>query len=210
MTIGPGEVLDDRGEPVNNPANGRYPWRVAPYLSYKMLGSVLVNEQTKLAELKDRGSYVYLTSAHPSFGINATFVGGNYRTGLIPSRRMVERYGQFAVTRLGQASKSQMIIVFASARSDGSGADGGDPSAQPGFHLLTPPATIGRHWSATYEEKAPAAEFGHVHPRYDGRAVCAMLDGHVELLDAAQLQDMRHWSDQAAEADEPDWRLTPQ
>ena len=36
-----------------------------------------------------------------------------------------------------------------------------------------------------------------------------MLGGNVELLDQKQLQDMRYWSVQAAEADNPDFILKP-
>jgi hypothetical protein len=36
-----------------------------------------------------------------------------------------------------------------------------------------------------------------------------MLGGNVELLDEKQLQDMRYWNVQAADADEPDYLVKP-
>jgi hypothetical protein len=44
--------------------------------------------------------------------------------------------------------------------------------------------------------------------RYDKHAVAAMLDGHAELLDEDGIQDMRHWSNQAAEQNDPHFKLT--
>ena len=39
------------------------------------------------------------------------------------------------------------------------------------------------------------------------QAVAVMLDGHVEMLDETQLRDMRRWSNQAAELDNPNFML---
>ena len=39
--------------------------------------------------------------------------------------------------------------------------------------------------------------------RFNGKAVSACLDGHVELLGPEEMQDMRRWSNLAALADDP-------
>jgi prepilin-type N-terminal cleavage/methylation domain-containing protein len=204
-------AADDRGHAVPNPACGRYPWRLAPYLEYRLKGTLLVNEQEAIASIQDHEDFVYRASAYPSFGINATYVGGNERTGLMPSPATLRRFGNFVTTRLTQVSTPGKLLVFASARSkepirSGQREEGDD---QAGFHLLTPPRTSKVEWHGPYDEDAPAHTFGFLHLRHKGRAVCAFLGGNVELLDGAQLQDMRYWSAQAAENDDPDFRLKP-
>jgi prepilin-type N-terminal cleavage/methylation domain-containing protein len=209
-------ATDEKGNPVMNPASGRYPWRLAPYFRYQMRGVLLTNEQEKLATIQNHDDFVYRASLFPSFGINATYVGGNERSGLIPTAATIRFYGSFVATRMNQVTQPAKLIVFASARytGDDSGASGtgsGDTSfpEQPGFHLLTPPRTTKIEWSGTWDRKMPAEKFGSLDLRYSDRAVCVMLAGNVEMLDQKELQDMRHWSVQAAETDNPDFILKP-
>jgi prepilin-type N-terminal cleavage/methylation domain-containing protein/prepilin-type processing-associated H-X9-DG protein len=198
----PGEVFDDQGKPVEFPASGRYPWRLAKYLGNRVRGTLIVNQQAKLAENRSHGDYVYLVSFTPTFGMNATYVGGNYRISLAPTQTALSRFGPFVVTRLAQAVKPQKLILFCSARYNAS------KTMLYGHSIVEAPATTSRTWSAKYRESDPAESFGYVHPRYDEKAVVVMLDGHVEMLDTEQLQDMRYWSNQAAELDRPDFVLT--
>jgi prepilin-type N-terminal cleavage/methylation domain-containing protein/prepilin-type processing-associated H-X9-DG protein len=198
----PGEVFDDQGRPVDYPASGRYPWRLARYLGNRVKGTLIVNQQAKLAENKNHAEYVYLVSFTPTFGMNATYVGGNYRISLAPTETALRRFGPFVVTRLTQAVKPQKLILFCSARFNAS------KTMHYGHSIVEAPATTARTWTAKYRESDPAETFGYVHPRYDGKAVVVMLDGHVEMLDSDQLQDMRYWSNQAAELDHPDFVLT--
>lgn len=197
-------VVDDTGREVTNPANGRYPWRLAKYLPGPVKGTLIINEQEKLTEEKDHNFYVYLVSFAPTFGINATYLGGDFRSSLAPTTGALSRYGLFCITRLSQAIKPQKLIVFTSAHfSDGTGGN-----QYHGHHLITPPNTTMRRWSAQYNEDDLAESHGFVHLRYGGRAVTVMLDGHVELLDYEQLKDMRRWSNQAAELDAPDFTIS--
>lgn len=202
-TILPGYKTDPsavnvRGQNVGFPANARYVFRLAPYLNYELKGSLFVNDQKKVQD-------DYEMSMAPSFGINLTFVGGDYGGGsdLYPSEANFSTYGKFVVTNLNEIHSPTKLIVFASARiTDGA-------RSQEGYNAIKSPRLRSERWSKNYEEDAPYYEFGAVHPRFDGRAVCAMADGHVELLGANDLRDMRRWSNQAAMTNDPDWNLQP-
>ncbi len=199
-TTTPGPLSDDRGNPVGYPASGRYGWRVAKYLRGPVKGTLVVNKQARLTEKRNHEYFVYVVSLLPTFGMNATFIGGN-ETGVFAPASASARFGQFCVTQLTQVARASTLIVFCSARFRG------EDREHHGFHLVEPPYTTARKWAAQYSADDPPESFGNVHLRYDGKAVAAMLDGHVELLDEAQLQDMRHWSNQAAEADDPHYTL---
>lgn len=71
---------------------------------------------------------------------------------------------------------------------------------------VTPPYLTTRKWSENWTASLAPNQWGFVAPRYDGRAVTAMMDGHVQTMDQAGLQDMRHW---ANTADRPDFILKP-
>ena len=197
------DVRDDAGHEVSYPASGRYPWRLAKYLPGPVRGTLLVNKQEKLVEKRDQSFYSYLVSFAPSFGMNSIYVGGNYRTSLAPTSATFTRFGKFCATRLGDVTKPQRLIVFCSAHFNSNGDDDFE-----GHHIVEPPNTTVPMWSGVYEEKGSAADHGYVHLRYGGRAVVAMLDGHVELLDFEQLKDMRRWSIQAAEFDAPGFAIS--
>ena len=192
-------VVNGRGQPLHFPANARYVFRLAPYLDYALKGSLLVNKQARLTD-------DYAISTMPSFGINLTFVGGDFGSGsdLQPTEQNLSAYGKFVVTRLPEIHSPGKLIVFASARFS-------DPAVgmREGYNAVKSPRWQGSRWPATYDERRPYYEFGNVHPRFSGRAVCAMADGHVELLSYEQLLDMRRWSNQAAEANDPEWSLQP-
>lgn len=194
---------DDKGNEIAFPENARYPWRLAPYLQYKMAGVMLVNGQEKILA---QSNYVYLVSVWPSLGLNATFVGGDHSGGsdLAPSPEVESVFGQVYITRLVQAVAPGRLIVFASARNASSGE-----TASGNFQIKSPYFRNHR-WPAAFSENDPASSYGFVHPRWGGRAVAAMLDGHVELLGNDELQDMRHWSNQAAETNNPKWTLVRQ
>lgn len=192
-------AVNARGQKLGFPANARYVFRLAPYLDYQLKGSLLVNDQKKIVD-------DYEISMAPSFGINLTFVGGDYGGGsdLVPSEANFATYGKFAVSRLGEIHAPAKLIVFASARiTDSRGR------VQEGYNAIKSPRLTGERWGETYRESAPYYEFGGVHPRFGGRAVCAMADGHIALLSIDELRDMRRWSNLAAIADDPNWTLQP-
>lgn len=190
-------AVNAKGKILSFPANARYVFRLAPYLDFQIKGTLLVNDQIRIQD-------DYEMSMAPSLGINLTFVGGDYGGGsdLVPSDANFATYGKFAVTNLNEIHAPSKLLVFASARITDS-----QNRIQEGYNAIKSPRLTSNRWLGTYEEKRPYYDFGAVHPRFQNRAVCAMADGHVEMLGIEDLRDMRRWSNQAAMADDPDWLI---
>lgn len=196
-------AVDAYGKEVHSPVNLRYPWRIAPYLQYDLRilwGSDSDDMVNKAAKGAPEG-YHYAVSVSPALGANAAYVGGDYQS-LPPNReRNIQAYGQYCVTRMGHATRPGSLIVFASA---GSNYEGERLS---GYFKVEAPYFTSRKWISSEKPSKLPEENGFVDFRWGDKAVAAMLDGHVELLDFAQMQDMRRWCNLAAEADDPDWKL---
>ena len=205
-TIGHPPAKDQAGNPLGGYLAKRWPYRLAPYFNYEYPGVAVVNES--LADYRKQTTPVmaeYIASVQPSFGLNTTFVGGNYTFHHgEPQVSDSEAYGSFCVTRLGQAVKPGMLIVFVSARFKPTA--GSTPGAQGNYYVLSPRLS-GERWSANFDPNATSDKFGHVHPRWNKRAVAVNLDGSASLLGEAELKDMRRWSNLAAERDDPNWSL---
>ncbi len=187
------QAVDASGSSIHFPANARYPWRLAPYLDYDMR-AILFNGNERA--LVDKVDFHYAASVSPNLGMNVVYVGGHYGSGspLVPNESSTSRYGNFCVTRLDQASKPAKLIVFASARRS---------KTEVGYFEITPPNFTGISWGGKWNPEAPAAAYGYIDMRYGRKAVAAMLDGHIQMLDEDEIQDMRRWSNQAAEQDNP-------
>ena len=196
-------AFDDMGFELKNPVNQRYPWRIAPYIQYdvRLLWGNNVDDRLSNLSKGPRDDYVYGVSVQPALGINAAFVGGDYSTLPPNHERALQKYGQFCVTRLTQAAKPQDLIVFASA---GASYDG---KRLTGYFKIQAPNFTARNWESGYASSSTPDQFGNVDFRWGGKAVAAMLDGHAELLDFKQMNDMRRWSNQAATALNPAWQL---
>ncbi len=188
-----------KGQTLSFPTNARYVFRLAPYLGYELRGRLLCNKQAGLTS-------DYEISMAPSFGINLTFVGGDYGSGSdkVPNDTNFATYGKFVVTKMSEIHSPSKLLVFASAR-----ITDATLGSQEGYNAIKSPYFDSRRWIGTYDEKGPYYNFGAVHPRFDDRAVCAMADGHIEFLTIDQLMDMRRWSNQAAQADDPNWTMRP-
>ncbi|HMO64991.1 MAG TPA: prepilin-type N-terminal cleavage/methylation domain-containing protein [Verrucomicrobiota bacterium] len=194
------EARDLAGNPVGHPINARYPWRLAPYLAHNF-DVLYANENRPLLEsfrrMDSPSLAVYAASVFPSLGINSVFVGGD-DVELPPEPRAFERFGAFCVLRTGDVERPAELLVFNSARGPFEGR------VVNGFYLVKPPYLMARRWAVEFNPADGPEAWGHVHPRFDGRSVAAMADGHAQSLDRTQLQDMRRWANQA---DRPDWTL---
>lgn len=202
-----GYVFDDQGTPINAPEGQRYPWRLAPYLNFDFRG--MYKDDKLLYELRDRRiMYTYMVSLYPSLGLNAEFVGGSDFNRLGFNRRILGNYEKFCVRRLDDPHRTNKLIVFASGRAD-SRTLNAEFTKPAGHYNIDPPyllAQQGRRWEERYDPDTdlPGDNSGFVALRHQGKGVAAMIDGHVEMLDWDQFNDMRRWSDFA---NEPDWTI---
>jgi len=187
-------VLNARGRPVTmRQARSRYPWRLAPYFGHDLENALLVG-RNKSQMIEEFGSmaqpgssmYDYMVSTFPALGINRHFVGGTAGA-QDPNAEVVRT--------LAQADRN--IIVFAS----------GGSSSIDGYEYVNGPGTPGWQWhAAPWKDGADPGDYGHVHPRHNGKAVAAFLDGSVRMLTLDELRDMRLWSRNAALQNNPDYR----
>lgn len=181
---GPGAVKDGQGKDIEKAlARSRYAWRIAPYIGYDTDRVLLVNN-TKAAPKKD-SDYHYLVSIYTSLGMNTTFVGGDWSVDPLVSAldRRANRDGLFYLSNVNQAASPRQMIVFASAFTEERGFVPGNSRVFP------PPMRAGKASRIDY--------------RYNGKAIVACLDGHVEMLDESQMKDMRRWSNRAARENNP-------
>jgi len=208
MVNGPVVVRDNQGERLTDEVAMRYPWRMYPYMGESFRG--LYEQEKVLADLLEQEAtyssaginYQYAVSLFPSLGINASFFGGNDRRVQFDND-YDSRTGRVVLRRIEDAIRPSEILSYVSARS--SAMNSLPIQGQPqGFFRVEPPifqAARGRVWGAAYDARAnPAANSGYVSLRHGGKAVGAYVDGHANLLDWAELGDMRRWSDAANSA----------
>ena len=194
-------AVDDRGQPLFFPENARYPWRMVPYLASSMSVIYSGENRAKLQALQSQNhdDYIYAVSVFPSLGINSYFIGGNETE--FPMATANARFGGgTVVTKMNQVARPADLMTFMSARSAVSGNN-----AQ-GYYQVTPPYLKTRQWAADYSAGLTPNQWGFAAPRYGNRAVAALLDGHVQNFNLAEMRDMRHWCNRA---DRPDWILAP-
>jgi prepilin-type N-terminal cleavage/methylation domain-containing protein len=198
------QAFDNKGNELSSPIRNRYPWRLAPALANNFR-TIYVNESRKFlqeAEGMSHADFVYRASLYPSLGYNSVFLGGD-EVKFNPSLAATTFGTDWLVTRTTQIHEPSSMIAFASARSRPNGRN------ENGYYVVWPPNIKSRQWSATYSEADAPERFGYVHPRWSGRAVTAMTDGHAEALSMNALQDMRRWSNEAARRNESNWVVQP-
>ena len=192
-----GVASDNRGQNFSEGSSqaDRWPWRLAPYLNYQLEGAVLVNERASALDPQNP-NHSYLISASPSMGMNSYFVGGHENGQPAYSYTT----NGICVTRLSQAVKPSMLIVFSSAW----GLDPSRGKNVDGYYYVTAPNSSPR-WPSQWSSKGSARTYGQVRMNYGGKAVTAQLDGSVSLLGYEEIKDMRRWANPAAAQDNPNW-----
>ncbi len=193
-----GEASDSHGNSFQAGSSqaSRWPWRLAPYLNYQLEGAVLVNERANALNPNDPNQS-YLVSASPSLGMNSYFVGG-HENGQ-PAYSYVGN--GICLTRLAQAVKPSLLIVFSSAR----GVDPMRGKNVDGYYYVTSPQSSPR-WPSVWNANGSAKAYGQVRLAYTEKAVSAQLDGSVSLLNFSEMRDMRRWANEAARQDNPNWK----
>lgn len=187
------------GTEVSATEVSRYPYRLAPYFSYKFEGVTLVNKNKY--QIKTDGVFpnaIYGYSLCPAMGMNFTKVGGDRQLGGFQNTEDL-------VTREGQAPGS--VVIFASAA-----YKVGDTKID-GYMSIYPP--YGKEGGSTnwggsatsWNKNSAPASYGNIDARYNGKAVCAFMDGSVKTLSIKELNDMRLWSRNAIEEDNSQYVL---
>jgi len=197
-------AYDDQSQELGPPIRNRYPWRIAPTLG-RNFRAIYVNDSRRFleaAEAMSHEDYVYRASLYPSLGYNSVFLGVD-ELKFNPTLAATAYGTSWLVSRTAQIVRPSGLLAFASSRSRPNERE------EPGYFVVWPPYLKTRQWAESFAESLSPEKFGYVHPRWRGRAVTAMTDGHAETLNTAQLQDMRHWSNEAARHDAPDWTLQP-
>jgi hypothetical protein len=188
----------------------RYTWRLAPYLGYAREALVvdkrLNQEFSQLPDRPDtRDGFQWAFAMSPSFGLNSTWVGGDYRRGGFyqPS---IARWGKFYVTRIDEPKFPDRLLVFATSR--GYHPISGD-TVIPGRHRIEGPWRASRDlntittwspWGAPagpFDKSREPSDYGHLDFRHGDHALIAAFDAHVEGLTLDQLRDMRRWANGA-------------
>jgi prepilin-type N-terminal cleavage/methylation domain-containing protein len=194
-------AVDSQNQPLFFPENARYPWRIVPYLSgsMKLIYSGVNRALLDNLQANNSSDYDYSVSLFPSLGMNSYFIGGNQTE--FPAAAANTKFGDGTVlVKMLQATHPCDLMVFISAHSAVTGNN-----AQ-GYYEVTPPYTTSRQWSANYTASLIPQQWGYVAPRFNNHSAAALLDGHAEIFNLQQMQDMRHWCNRA---DQANWTLTP-
>jgi prepilin-type processing-associated H-X9-DG protein len=138
-----------------------------------MFGSVLVNESKSFIQSQGGLSQTYLVSVIPSLGMN-NYLGGNDYSGPSPVSVNV------AINAL-QVPKPARMIVFCTSKSEAVG------KKYRGFYYVMPPV------NPNYNDDGTSKNYGYISARYNGNAVAAFLDGHVETLRFSDLTNKTYW-----------------
>jgi len=187
-------VYDIYGDPITVPAvANRYVFRLLPYTDSVDL-MYPGPSQAHYQEILERGN-VYDLSLFPSFGINHEYLGGDYTH----PRYNPDNGSRVALTHVAQCINPSEQIVFISTFYTGSGRS--DAAPYIGQVNAYAPKGLRSTWSSYDEEYS--SNTGNVHLRYNGEAVVAHLDGSVAMLGEEELKDMRRWSNQARDTNNP-------
>jgi len=198
---------DEAGNDLGFPINARYPWRLAPYLDYNFDGLYHDSEVIDAFESSvPRDVFNYIVSLYPSLGLNTVFVGGHEGSwgGFNPEFQRV--FGRIYVDAIARPRHPSKLITFASARGPNESGTGFRAPVIDGWFWLKPPRFNGRQWSESWAEAEDPVDFGYVSLRHSNEAAIGFFDGHTGTFGEGEMQDMRHWSNQATTFD---WDIEP-
>ncbi len=204
-------VFDASGERITGPEARRWPWRLAPYLDYNFRGMYMSDDLLTALRTDTSGpSHTYFVSLFPSLGLNAEFLGGG-EFAFNPAFRAI--YGRFHIERLDQAQRPDMLVTFATAKTQDYWYTNWDSKEKFGWYEVLAPQfpapgadSSGRLWASAYDPYAsdPRRNSGFVHFRHAKKAITTHLDGHAQMQGWESLEDMRRW---ASQAKSEDWTL---
>lgn len=199
------EVLNEFGTPIEfTEVKKRYPYHLGSYFDYVWAGTTHVNARAALLKQRQEvmqdatfgdafESWAYQVSVFPSFGYNGVYVGGTTNT--TNALSSVWDKGRYT-RRLGDALMPSELIAFSSA----AGFDPFSGDVYEGYFIVSPPPL-----NVDWNENTRPDVWKNSDPRYGGKAVVAMLDGHVEMRAAEELKDRRIWSDYARRRNDAEW-----
>ncbi len=206
------------GTPIPEIARRRWIWQLIPYLD-DPVASLWVNDQRgfwerNLQNASDPATGVYLTTLHPSFGLNTDFLGGRQSDAcdIWTLTQFIQSQDDGAQPlfsdALARVRRPADLIAFASSR--GPFQDGTAQQTVQGYWRLAPPwkpAAGGSspRWDITENGRFvspephtdPESTGGFLSPRNGHRIVVAAPDGHVNLQPFEAMGNMRRWADAA-------------
>ena len=209
------------GTPIPDIARRRWIWRLAPYLD-NVVATLWVNDQSAfwehtIANATDQETSVYLTTLHPSFGMNTDFIGGRQSNAsdTWTMTQFIQSQDDAAPAlyseTIAQLRRPADLIGFASSR--GPLQMENQSRTIEGYWRLTSPWkpaatgsvqrwTVSEHGTFLRPEEGtdPESVGGFLSPRHGNRAVVAAPDGHVSLKTFDAVCDMRAWADAAHSA----------
>lgn len=194
------------GHRFGMPVADRYPWRLAPYVQDMWQ---IIHGHTDLPPVPQSGdseavafNKAYTLSLNPTYGINSVFVGGHngpvFKGFAGPSGDRPNT-GKHVVFKTSEVNRPSKLIVFAECK--GRNAPMFGPGSDAGLHYLTPPRANGQRWTVENGRfkilAPPGVLIGLPEGRNGTGTVTGFFDGHVDLMQPGQLEDMRYWANSA-------------
>ncbi|HVX86659.1 MAG TPA: type II secretion system protein [Phycisphaerae bacterium] len=210
VTLPTGQTIPGPGSFAGSLSILRYPARMAPYENnvWKIMYQDSFMPSTPPLQgdtVAQASAKAYQLSLFPSFGLNSTFLGGDFSekgfTGTAPNYHL--NMAGPALFRATQVQRPAQTLVFVETaeRNIAAGITGGDR----GLFRATPPVAAGRQWRAAagrIQVVNQSADIGMPYSRSTGRIVVAFFDGHAEAMKPADLDDMRLWWPDATAPDQ--------
>ncbi|MEM6393763.1 MAG: type II secretion system protein [Planctomycetota bacterium] len=197
------EVTTSNGLTLGIPWSERYPWRLERYFNGVWETLFYPNDVPDGVP-----SDLYLRSLEPVLGLNSIYVGGHAGVGegfVNSPKGLTPNLGAHIVFRTDEVRNPSQLITFTEVLQRlGTDTAGSVPDA--GYFFTAPPrAAGGVVWTANGPNEIdmnPGGNVGMPYGRFADAIPTAFFDGHVEMMSAVELEDMRLWANWA---DTPDY-----